>query len=104
MIELSPITPLVIEHRLHRLVCLCCSTSTCATLPAGVEATPYGQKLSGLVVLLDSAFPLSFSKTQALLDQLLGVKISLGVIATIRERLIAALEHPVAEVLDVARQ
>jgi hypothetical protein len=36
------------------------------------------------VGLLGSAFPLSFSKTQALLNQLLGVEISRGAIATIR--------------------
>ena len=65
-------TPLVIEHRLHRLVCPCCSTNTCASLPADVEASHYGPRLSALVGLLGIAFPLSFSKTQALLDQLLG--------------------------------
>jgi transposase len=32
VIEIPPITPVVIEHRLHRLVCPCCSTRTCATL------------------------------------------------------------------------
>jgi hypothetical protein len=37
-----------------------------------VEASYYGPRLSALVGLLGSAFPLSFSKTQALLDQLLG--------------------------------
>jgi len=67
VIEIPPITPLVIEHRLHRLVCPC-STSTCATLPADVEASSYGPRLSALAGLLGSAFPLSFSKTQALLD------------------------------------
>ena len=36
VIEILLITPLVIEHRLHRLVCPCCSTSTRATLPADV--------------------------------------------------------------------
>ncbi len=89
LIEIPPITPLVIEHRLHRLVCPCCSTSTCATLPADVEASRYGPRLSALVGLLGSVFPLSFSKTQALLDQLLGVEISRGAIATIRERISA---------------
>jgi transposase len=49
VIEIPPITPLVIEHRLHRLVCPCCSTSTCATLPADVEASHYGPWLSALV-------------------------------------------------------
>jgi transposase len=102
VIEIPPITPVVIEHRLHRLVCPCCSTSTCATLPADVEASPYGPRLSALVGLLGSAFPLSFSKTQALLDQLLGVEISRGAIATIRKRLSAALTQPMTEALEAA--
>ena len=104
VIEIPPITPVVIEHRLHRLVCPCCSTSTCATLPADVEATSYGPKLSALVGLLGSAFPLSFSKTQVLLDQLLGVEISCGTIATIRRGLSAALEQPMNQAIAFARQ
>lgn len=104
VIEIPPITPLVIEHRLHRLVCPCCSTSTCGALPADVETSHYGPRLSALVGLLGSAFPLSFSKTQALLDQLLGVEISCGTIATIRRRLSAALVSPMAEALQAARQ
>ncbi len=104
MIEIPPITPLVIEHRLHRLICPCCSTSTCASLPADVEASHYGQRLSALVGLLGSAFPLSFSKSQVLLDQLLGVEISRGAMATIRERISATLERPMQEALDFARQ
>ena len=54
-----PITPVVFEHRLHHLVCPCCSTSACATLPASVEATRYGPKLGALVGLLVSALTLS---------------------------------------------
>lgn len=104
VIEIPPITPLVIEHRLHRLVCPCCSTSTCAPLPADVEASRYGPRLSALVGLLGSAFPMSFSKTQALLDQLLGVQISRGAMATIRERISATLEQPMQEALGFARQ
>jgi hypothetical protein len=104
VIEIPPITPLVIEHRLHRLVCPCCSTSTCATLPADVEASHDGPRLSALVGLLGSAFPLSVSKTPALLDQLLGVEISRGAIARIRERISATLEQPMQEALAVARQ
>ena len=104
VIEIPPITPLVIEHHLHRLVCPCCSTSTCAPLPADVELSRYGPRLSALVGLLGSAFPLSFSKTQALLDQLLGVEISRGAIAAIRRRLSAALDRPMAEALQAAQQ
>ena len=103
VIEIPPITPLVIEHRLHRLVCPCCSTSTCATLPADVEASHYGPRLSALVGLLGSAFPLSFSKTQALLQQLAGVEMSRGAIARVRQRLSEALEQPMQEALAFAR-
>ncbi|QPN65277.1 IS66 family transposase [Synechococcus sp. CBW1006] len=103
VIEIPPITPLVIEHRLHRLVCPCCSTSTCASLPADVEASHYGPRLSALVGLLGSAFPLSFSKTQALLQQLVGVEMSRGAIARVRQRLSAALEQPMQEALAFAR-
>jgi transposase len=104
VIEIPAITPVVIEHRLHRLVCPCCSTSTCAERPADVEPSRYGPRLSALVGLLGSAFPLSFSKSQALLDQLLGVEISRGAIAAIRQRLSAALEQSMAEALQAARQ
>jgi transposase len=104
VIEIPPIKPVVIEHRLHRLVCPCCSTSTCAKLPADVESSRYGPRLSALVGLLGSAFPLSFSKTQALLNQLLGVEISCGTIATIRQRLSAALAQPMAEAMQAAHQ
>jgi hypothetical protein len=77
-----------------------------------VEASRYGPRLSALVGLLGSAFPLSFSKTQALLDQLLGVEYSCGedfvysrgAIATIPERISATLEQPVQEVLAFAGQ
>jgi transposase len=103
-IEIPPLTPLVIEHRLYRLTCPCCSTSTCAPLPADVQASPYGPRLSALVGLLGSAFPLSFSKTQALLDQLLGVQISRGAMVTIRERISATLEQPMQEAIAFARQ
>lgn len=54
--------------------------------------------------LLGSAFPLSFSNTQALLDQLLGAEISRGTIATIRQCLSAALAQPMAVALQAARQ
>jgi transposase len=104
LIEIPPIAPVVTEHRLHRLVCPCCSTSTCATLPAAVDASPYGPRLSALVGLLGSAFPLSVSKIQALLDQLLGVAISRGAIAAIRQRLSAALAQPMVQALEAARR
>jgi transposase len=104
VLEIPPIRLTVLEHRLHRLVCPCCSTSTCATLPPAVESSRYGPRLSSLVGLLGSAFPLSISKSQALQQQLLGLTISRGTIPTICQRLSAALAQPTAEALQAARQ
>jgi transposase len=56
------------------------------------------------VGLLGSAFPLSISQSQALLQQLLGLTISCGAINTICQRLSTALAQPTAEVLQAARQ
>lgn len=47
--------------------------------------------------------PLSFGRTQTMLDKPLETEISRGAIATIRERMTAALEHPVTEALNVTR-
>jgi transposase len=103
-VDPDPLHQRLTVHRLHRLVCPYCSTSTCATLPADVEASHYGPRLSALVGLLGSAFPLSFSKTQALLQQLAGVKMSRGAIARVSQCLSEALEQPMQEALAVARQ
>ncbi|MCH9714389.1 MAG: IS66 family transposase [Cyanobacteria bacterium] len=94
VIDIPPITPLVIEHRLHRLICPCCSTSTCASLPADVDVSRYGPRLSSLIALLGAAFPLSISRSQALLQQVLGVELSRASIVRSLQRISAALEQP----------
>ncbi|MBD2550676.1 IS66 family transposase zinc-finger binding domain-containing protein [Microcystis elabens FACHB-917] len=94
LIKIPPITPLVIEHRLHRLVCPCCSTSTCAPLPAAVDVSRYGPRLSSLIALMGAAFPLSISRSQALLQQVLGVMLSRASIVRSLQRVSAALEQP----------
>ena len=68
-----------------------------------MEATRYGPRLSTLVGLLGSAFPLSISKTQELLHHS-GVSISSGAITTIPSRLAECLHQQVAEALQAARQ
>jgi hypothetical protein len=103
VIDIPPIQAEVIEHRLHRLLCPRCSTSTCAELPQGVETSHYGPRLSSLVGLLGSAFPLSIGKTSELLERLLGVSISGGAIVAIRARLAACLREPMEEALREAR-
>ena len=71
----------------------CCR---CGSLLEGEDPDPLRHQViehrfSSLVDLLGSAYPLSFNKTQALLNQLLEVEISRGEIATIRQRISAVL-------------
>jgi hypothetical protein len=91
---------MVIEHRLHRLVCPGCSTSTCAALPAEAEGSHYGPRLSVLVDLLCGAFPLEFQQDPGAADQLLGVEMSRGAIDAIRQHLRATLAEPMAQALE----
>jgi len=74
----------------------CCKNS----VPAEVETTRFGSMLSALMVLQDSAFPCSFSKSKAPLVPILGVQISYQTIATIRRDVWhltgAGLDHPIA--------
>jgi transposase len=72
-------------------------------LPQGVETSHYGPRLSSLVGLLGSAFPLSMGKTSEPLERLLGVSISGGAIVAIRARLAACLREPMEEALREAR-
>ena len=69
-----------------------------------MEASHDGPRLSALVGLLGSVFRLSFSKSQQLLEQRLGLAVSRGEIATIRQHLSAALARPMQEALAFARQ
>ena len=98
---LDAVTELALNHRLAQ--------STFCGVVGGLDRldlqpSRYGPLLSALVGLLRSAFPLSFSKTQALLQLLVGVEMSCGTIATIRRRLSAALAQSMKEALAAARQ
>jgi hypothetical protein len=54
------------------MACRCCSTSTCAQLPANVEANPYGLQICALVGPLGSALPLKFQQNPGLAQSAAG--------------------------------
>ena len=99
IVDIPPVTPIVIEHRLHQLLCPHCNAATRAVLPAGVETGGYGPRLTALVGRLCSTYHLSHQKIQRLLDEAFGVQISTGGISCIRRRLNDFLEYPVGEAL-----
>jgi transposase len=80
--DIPTITPVVVEHRLHKRRCSCGSTTT-ATAPAGVGAAAcYGPNLRALAVYLLVFQHVPVARTQALLADLTGARPSTGWISS----------------------
>jgi len=95
IVDIPPMTPIVVEHRLHQRICPCCNATARAVLPADVESGGYGPRLTALVGMLGSTYHLTHRKIQRLLDEAFGVRISTGGISCIRRRLNRILQQPV---------
>jgi transposase len=101
--ELPPIEPEVHEYRLHRLSCPHCKTITCGTLPDGVPRTSFGPRLHAALSVLTGAYRLSKRQVAQLCSDLLGLTISLGMIAKLERVTADVLEQPVAELAEVVK-
>lgn len=89
--EIPEIKPLVTEYQLHRLVCPCCSTSTCAELPAGVPQSQAGPRLVALTALLMGCFKQSKRRVALFLEQVLNQPCSPGWVVKLQNQATAAL-------------
>ncbi len=56
IVEIPPISPIVVEHRLYQLTCISCGTKTRATLPEEVNPSGYGVRVVALVALLSGVY------------------------------------------------
>jgi|688.fasta_scaffold276511_1 transposase len=104
IVDLPPIEPIVIEHRLHQLGCEHCGTLTRSVLPEGVTRRGYGERLSALVALLSGGYRQSHRQVQTLLAALAGIQISTGSINRLRQEMSDALAIPVAQALGYVQQ
>jgi transposase len=98
--ELPPIEPEVHEYRLHRLLCPHCKTTTRGALPDGVPRTAFGPRLHAVLSVLSGAYRLSKRQVAQLGSDLLGLTISVGMIAKLERITAEVLEHPVAELAE----
>jgi transposase len=98
--ELPPIEPEVHEYRLHRLCCPHCKTVSCGTLPDGVPRTGFGPRLHAALSVLTGAYRLSKRQVAQLCSDLLGLTISLGMIAKLERITADVLKQPVAELAE----
>ena len=98
--ELPPIEPEVHEYRLHRLCCPRCQSVSCGTLPEGVPRIWFGPRLHAALGVLSGAYRLSKRQVAQLCSDLLGLTISLGMIAKLERITADVLEQPVAELTE----
>lgn len=104
VIELPRIEPDVTEYVLGRRRCGKCKTITTGRLPRGVPRGMCGPRLSALITLLTGVYHLSRRNTAVLLDDVLGVKLSLGSVSNVERRMGEALSGAHAEALACVRR
>jgi hypothetical protein len=84
IVEIPPIEPVVVEHRLHQLTCSKCGTQTRATLPSDVNPSGYGVRVVAMVALLSGVYRNSHRMVQSALSELFDISISLGTVNKLR--------------------
>jgi transposase len=89
----------VTEYQLHRLACLCCGTTTCAQLPAGVPTGHSGPRLQATTALLTGGYRLSKRQVETMLADLFGVPLSAGEVCALEQETSQILA-PVVEELQ----
>src|SRR5262249_55097093 len=102
--ELPRIEPIVDEYRLHRLVCPDCGEKTCRVLPEGVPIGRFGPYLQAMLAMLAGAYRLSKRQIQQVSADMLGLKISTGMISKLERQSAAALEAPYNELATSVHQ
>jgi hypothetical protein len=75
--ELPPIQARIIEYQCHRVICPECGESTRAAVPE-LAASHFGPQLAALIAYLTVVCRMPRRVVEALLEQVLGVEISLG--------------------------
>ncbi|NEO01900.1 MAG: hypothetical protein F6K50_42935 [Moorea sp. SIO3I7] len=73
IVEIPPIEPIVIEHRLHSLKCGQCQRSTRAKLPEEVNRSGYGVRVVAMVALLRVVYRNSQRQVQSALAMQRGL-------------------------------
>jgi transposase len=81
--DIPPVQPLVTEDQLQQLVCPVCGEVTQAELPRGVPTGGFGPRVQAITALCTGAYHLSKRTTQDLLEDVFGVSMGLGTVATL---------------------
>lgn len=103
MTEVEPIAAWVVEYRCHTLVCARCAKRT-TTAVATEACHALGERLSALVCLLMEHYHLSQRQVQQMLEQVLGVLLSLGMVPKVSQQMSYTLKTPVQQAEAFVRE
>ena len=95
--EVPPMRAQVDEYRLYSGRCAGCGKAHAGALPAGVPTGQLGPRALALVGVLGTRYHLTQRKIRNLLDQLMGLRFSVGAISQAHGKVAKALKAPVAE-------
>jgi len=94
--EMPRVRPHTTEYRCNGVRCSC-GYVTFAKADGVVPSSPFGPRLMALIALLTGVYHLSRRRTVTLLDDVLGVRVSLGGVSTVEARVSTAIEPAVSE-------
>ena len=97
VIEMPPIKPLITEYQWHQLLCPACGETTRAPWPAGIPSGTYGPRGHATVALCTGSYRLSKRTTQQVMDDVLGVPMSVGTISQSEQATTEVVAEPVEE-------
>jgi transposase len=95
--EIPPLQPVVTAYQLHRLIGPACGEETRAEVLAGVPTGSFGPRVQAITALCTGAYHRSKRTTQRALEEMFGVQMGLGTIATVAHAMVQAVAEPVAE-------
>jgi transposase len=97
VVELLPLAVRVTEYQMVARWCPPCGRRTRASLPPGVPRRPFGPRLTAVVAVLSGRYRLSRREVRQALQDLWGVRLSLGAVVRQEQAQSAALAAVMAE-------
>lgn len=98
VVEIPKVRPEVVEHRFHCLKCHECGQWTRGWNDRVINGSGYGERVAAHVAVLSGQYRQSHRMVQSLLDELFGIRISVGSINQLRQESCQAM----ASVVEVA--
>jgi transposase len=102
--EVPPIEPRTTEWRRHQVTCPCCGYKTRAAYDGDqIPASSFGPRLMAIMALLTGIYHLGRRRAVELLSDIVGVRVSLGALSAVEERVSCAVQPCVDEAWDRVR-